>query len=113
MPFTHHSMPCSHHSMHASTQVMSEDKKIRVKASYEYDAGLRTVLHYPQLVKPCHQPYTCKPKTVRIKASYEYEKGLRTVLHYPQEIVLKHFVFQEQEEMQEVIIREIGPVILM
>ena len=92
---------------------MSEEKKMRIKASYEYEPGFRTVMHYPQLVKPGHQPYTCKPRTVRIKASYEYAPGLRTVLHYPQEIVLKHFVVEEQEEKFEVIIREFGPVILM
>ena len=59
-----------------------------VRSTYEYSPGLRSVLHYPQRVKPHHEPYTCKPRKVRVRSSYEHSSGLQTTLHYPQEIVL-------------------------
>ena len=71
---------------------------LKVRSKYEFSPGLHTVLHYPQRVKPCHQPYTLKPKSTKIKSKYEFSKGLHTVLHYPQEIMLKHFVYVEKKQ---------------
>ena len=78
---------------------IQEEKRFKVRSTYEYSPGLRSVLHYPQQgVEPHHEPYTCKPRKVRVRSTYEYEhsSGLQTTLHYPQEIVLKHFVIMEQ-----------------
>ena len=74
-----------------------QKKQFKVRSKREYSPGLHTVLHYPQRVQPCHQPYTLKPKRTKIKSKYEFSKGLHTVLHYPQEIVLKHFVHVEKK----------------
>ena len=74
-----------------------QKKQFKVRSKREYSPGLHTVLHYPQRVQPCHQPYTLKPKKTKIKSKYEFSKGLHTVLHYSQEIVLKHFVHVEKK----------------
>ena len=93
---------------------LQKERFKKVRSKYEYSPGLHTVLHYPQRVKPCHQPYTLKPKTTKIRSRYEYSEGLHTVLHYPQEIVLKHFVHVKKKQHNDCvinyeIIREIGP----
>ena len=73
-------------------------KEFKVRSKREHSPGLHTVLHYPQRVKPCYQPYTLKPKRTKIRSKYEFSKGLHTVLHYPQEIVLKHFIHVKKKQ---------------
>ena len=75
-----------------------QKKEFKVRSKREHSPGLHTVLHYPQRVKPCYQPYTLKPKRTKIRSKYEFSKGLHTVLHYPQEIVLKHFVHVKKKQ---------------
>ena len=75
-----------------------QEEGFKVRSTYEYSPGLRSVLHYPQSVKLHHEPYTCKPRKVRVRSTYEHSSGLHTTLHYPQEIVLKHFVIMGQPQ---------------
>ena len=67
-------------------------KKFKVRATYEYSAGLRTTMHYPQQCTYVHKPYTCKPKTVAVRAKYIGFNDMQTTLHYPQRLVLKHYI---------------------
>lgn len=110
-----------------------KEKRIKVKATYEYHPGLRTVLHYPQRVKPCHEPYTCKPRLVRVRSTCTSSSGVKTTLHYPQQFVLKHYVTTLPDEFKQVlpvihhdesddepevpvgyfVLKEIGPTILL
>ena len=97
-----------------------KEKRIKVRSTYEYHPGLRTVLHYPQRVKPCHEPYTCKPRVVRVRSTYTSSSGVQTTLHYPQKFVFKHYVTRHPDEFNQVlpvmhggsccvIVKEIGP----
>ena len=68
--------------------------KIKVRVSYEFAEGLRTVLHCPKPADVKHVPYTCKPRTTKVSFKYEFAEGLTTTFKHPHEIVLKHYVFE-------------------
>ena len=83
--------------------------KLSVRATYEYDPGLHTVLHYPQKIVLQHEPFTCAPRTTKVKCKYQFAPGLHTTLECVNEIVLKHYIFKDTRPKIDYKVVEVGP----
>ena len=74
-----------------------EPKKMKARVTYEYAPGFSPILHYPKKFELQYKPFTCVPRTVKVKVNYGFSPGLHTTLECVNEIVLKHYIYEEQE----------------